>query len=33
MRAPIPPLGWIVVAWLAICGGFVVVAALLILSA
>jgi len=33
MRAPIPPLGWIVVAWLAICSGFAVVAALLILTA
>jgi hypothetical protein len=33
MRAPIPPLGWIVVAWLVISSGFAILAALLILLA
>jgi hypothetical protein len=33
MRAPIPPLGWIVVASLIACCAFVVVAAMLFLSA
>jgi hypothetical protein len=30
MRAPIPPLAWLVVAWLAICSGLAVAAALLL---